>query len=84
MRYHLRANSPEVEIRIHLVGINLATIVASFIEQLAKFNTAVNISVYDDLFTNGARKYRHKPHFVAEAPFNEKQNKARSSVDTEP
>ena len=45
-------------------------------------NTAINISVYDVLFTNAATKYRHKPRFVAEAPFNEKHNKARTSVDT--
>ena len=37
LRNHLRANSPEVEIRNNFVGINLATIVASFIEQLSKF-----------------------------------------------
>ena len=38
--------------------------------------------MYDVLFTNEATKYRHKPHFVAETPFNEKRNKARTSVDT--
>ena len=38
--------------------------------------------MYDVLFTNEATKYRHKPHFLAEAPFNEKHNKARTSVDT--
>ena len=38
--------------------------------------------MYDVLFTNEATKYRHKPHFLAEAQFNEKHNKARTSVDT--
>ena len=83
LRNHLRSNSPEVAIRNNFVGINLAMIVASFNRTISKNQTGINISIHDVLFTNGAMKYRHKPHFVAEAPLNENQNKARTSVDTE-
>ena len=38
--------------------------------------------MYDVLFTNEATKYRHKPHFLAEALFNEKHNKARTYLST--
>ena len=39
LRNHLRGDSPEVAIRNHFVGINLATIVASFNRKISKIQT---------------------------------------------
>ena len=39
LRNHLKADSPEVAIRNHLVGTNLATIVASFNRTISKIQT---------------------------------------------